>query len=192
MLSKHILLFITLLLLKPSLALSNWAVGLEKVSLINQSAQQEGIENDAIGLTLQINFPQDNTEWSVGIGLYGYSDNEEFTTLVQNQGSTAMYEADSGASASRLFAEYGFIFQPSSNLLLSTKLGYNEVFASSRSITNCSNCPSEDIKIEGGIYGQVGTRFLFDSFNVGIQYNHFLESDKDIKNSIFIFIGFYE
>jgi hypothetical protein len=53
------------------------------------------------------------------------------------------------------------------------------MLASERGISNCSNCYSEDIEIDGGIYGVLGVGQTLGSLDLSVQFQQYLSGDLD-------------
>ena len=57
--------------------------------------------------------------------------------------------------------------------------GLSGIFFSERSISSCSNCYSEDIDIDGGLYGVLGVGHKLGYFDIGLQFHQYFTGDLD-------------
>ncbi len=155
----------------------------------------QGVEDDA--LALEFGYEKrlhSGFVWGAGINWYAYSDNNGFS--VQTEGVFGGVErSDSSASGLSGFGELGYSYTPSKKIELSLMAGYELMLSSSRSVSNCSNCPSEDIDIDTGAYFNPKVVYTFDNmWTLGLSYNSYVSSDVESLISIqlgkrFSFLG---
>jgi hypothetical protein len=58
------------------------------------------------------------------------------------------------------------------------------MIVSERTISNCSNCYSEDIDIDGGPYAGAALGLGSDRVGVTFRYNQYLEGDDGIESTL--------
>ena len=162
--------------------------GLGKASIESSKAQEEGIEDSAT--YLKLGFELQRSHWLFGAGFSGlfYDDNNEFKQTVQDYAGSTSTE-DSSASASNLFAEAGYRYPVSGNIYADLFGGYEYIFSSERSIDNCSDCYSEDIEVESGLYLMPRIQYeVKNGLTLSLAYQHYLSGD--IGNALMFTIGF--
>lgn len=155
-------------------------------------AEREGIEESGFSLGMDV-----YTVWSnhlrVGGGFFSLfmGDNEEYSVMVEDQ-SGNVSEADSSSAVGSFYAEAGLTGKPLDWLTADLMLGYG-ASVSSRSISNCMDCPSEELDVPVG--GYVKTRLGYvlhensGSFSsVGLEYTHFL-GESGMENGLMLSLG---
>lgn len=168
----------------------SWSGHVDHINLVEEEAAREGVEDTAFALGGAAEYYASNTAntLSLGLNLLFYHDNEAFAQYVEDYWGDEGYE-ESDANALMLFAEYGpkYRFGLQKNSFFSARLGVSGIFASERSISNCSNCYSEDIDIDGGVYGILGIGQTLGRIDIDLQFQQYFGGDLD--NALRLKIG---
>jgi hypothetical protein len=61
----------------------------------------------------------------------------------------------------------------------SVRGGVSGILGSERSISNCRNCYSEDIEIDGGVYGVLGIGQTLGNLDLSLQFQQYFSGDLD-------------
>lgn len=163
----------------------SWSGHVDHVNLDAEAANSAHIADSAVALGFAGEYYSDQSEMTLSLGMSAllYNDNDEFSQYVRD--SWGYYgTSESEASALMLFAEYGPKYRLGADHLgfAVVRIGASGILGSERSIPNCSNCYSEDIDIEGGVYGVIGVGRTLGSFDLGLQFQQYFSGD--IDNSI--------
>ncbi len=155
-------------------------VNVESLSIDEEVAALEGVEPDAFAINIEAEyFFNDNLSTVIGLGYLGYDDNEEFTQLTEDAFGD-VDNSSSTASALPLVMDVGYtrFYAGKVPTYVSLRGGLTHMFASERSIENCSDCSSQDINVDGGMFVQAAAGInLGRSFNLGIFYKNYLSGD---------------
>ncbi|MFL0811357.1 MAG: porin family protein [Agarilytica sp.] len=161
---------------------------LGEFDLSSKVAREEGVKDNAT--YFQFAWQAQDKTWLWGAGLSGllYTDRRDFTQFVEDQ-SGDEFSADSEAQAVNIFGEGGYAYAPSKFVSLDMLVGLEVVLSSERSIANCTDCYSEDIDINSGLYISPRVRLLAGEhgFMVGLAYQRYLEAD--IEGGVMLTIG---
>jgi hypothetical protein len=173
-------------------AYSGWAsnVFIGQWTLDSETAKKEGVGTSAVvfGLNGEYYFGGKNQSLQFGGGFLSYDDKNDFSVETEGVGwANKGDKSTESSSASAIFAnfEYGVRhrFGPHKGGYVAGRGGFNALFASERSISNCTDCPSQDIDISGGFYGVAAVGFNFTrGFSMDLDYKQFFSGD--IKNGI--------
>lgn len=161
---------------------------LESVAINEDIAAREGVDDTAVGLGLEVNYiPEDSWfEGTLGFGLIAYDDKQSYSVTVVGTGtfnSGDVSTASSDATGLMGFVEFGPKYAlVEDSITAYAKFGVSGL-SSDRSIANCSNCPEENINIDGGPYLQLGIGFLFETWELMIKYNSYT-GDEGLDNNI--------
>ncbi len=161
----------------PTPNTNGFYVSLGQVSLDEDKAFEEGVEDSAFYFRLAWEGQNDHFVYGAGLSGYVYSDNEGFEQLVEDFGGDVSSE-DSSAVAINLFFEGGY--NHSFNEAISVELmgGFEPTISSERSIGNCTDCYSEDIDIGGGLYFSPRVRFGgANTFSFLLAYHQYLTGE---------------
>lgn len=163
----------------------SWSGHVDHVTFDEEAAWEEGIEESAMAVGFAGEYYTNTSEMTLSLGasFLFYHDNATFAQYVEDYWGDIDYE-ESDASAITLFAEYGpkYRFGADNLSFVVVRGGGTAVLASERSISGCSNCYSEDIDIEGGIYGVVGIGRTLGALDIGLQFQQYFTGD--IDNSV--------
>jgi len=129
-----------------------------RIGLDPELTEQENIKDTATILRFGWEGLSDRLVYGAGMSMFLYSDRAEFSQRVEdvfgNQST-----ADSSANAFNIYGEVGYSYPLSSYVNVDILGGYEWVLKSERSIGECSNCASEDIDINSGLYITPRIRF---------------------------------
>lgn len=171
---------------------ADWSIGgyLESLSLDTEKASEEGIEDSANVFGFVANDQQGLLMVSMGLGIIVYKDNEEFKQAVQYFNDDIDTES-SDATGLLLHFDVGPRFQlgQSRASYFALKGGIGKVAASERSISNCSNCYSEDINIDGGPYVQAALGVGSDNLGVALQFSKYTNEEKGLSSGLRVAIS---
>ncbi len=168
---------------------SRMVVSLGSVSM-DSSVKNEGISDSAFGLKLGWEIKEQDFIYGFGIHSYMYDDAHSFSQQVESTwGSRSTEESD--ASGLALFGELGMSVARANNLDFQVLAGIELMLVSDRSIAYCSDCYSQDIDVNSGLY--VLPRVALhanESFTLGVQYQHFFGGDLQSIPSAWIQFSF--
>ena len=167
----------------------SFGVSLSTVSFDPKSAEREYVKDNAWALGLSGNYWKEQTFLSLGMEFYGYSDRAGFSQRTRDNFGD-VDNSSSDASAFSGFIAYGpyWTFGADQNNVFYAQGGLNHVFSSDRSIPNCSNCYSEDIDLDAGIFGKLGVFHNSGVFQWGVEAVLYPSSD-DFKNALSLVWG---
>jgi len=158
----------------------SWGVNVDKLSIDKDVAWYNWVDNKAwlIGLSAEHFNSANDFTYTIGVDFVSYDDDASFSQYT-NHG----YKS-SDADGMLLYIEAGnkLRFGARGDSFVNVKVGANTMIGSERGIGNCSNCYSEDINIDGGLYGVVGVGHSFNSFDVSLNFKQYFSGDLD--NSI--------
>ena len=177
---KFLILTVILLLAINHSQASTWGLAIGSANFDSEIAEEEGIDESATLLSAMYEKHQ-NEElfFAVGLNIYLIDDNEEFTN------NTTGGVKSSSASGGGLSGEYGIKFYFSEQTTFSITGGYEAILSASRSISNCIDCDSEDIDIDGGPFLRAGLRYHNeDGYSLGINASQFLNSEDGLESAI--------
>lgn len=160
----------------------SWSGHIDHVNIDKEAAAEQWIEDTAFAIGGAAEYYASDSEntLSLGASVLFYRDNAEFSQYVEDWWGYEGYE-DSDANAFMLFAEYGpkYRFGQDNMSFFSVRGGVSGILGSERSISNCSNCYSEDIEIDGGVYGVLGVGQTLGSIDLSLQFQQYFNGDLD-------------
>jgi hypothetical protein len=160
----------------------SWSGHVDHVTIDSEAAAEQWIEDSATAIGGAAEYYSSKTENTLVLGasVLLYHDNAEFAQYVEDYWGDVDY-TESDATAFMLFAEYGpkYRFGQDNMSFFSVRGGVSGILASERSISNCSNCYSEDIEIDGGVYGVLGIGQTLGSLDLSLQFQQYLSGDLD-------------
>lgn len=175
---------------KPSSGGWAWHLYAESVSLDSEQAASQRIKDSAVAIGAGAEYYIADTTQAVrfGFAFMQYSDLGEFSVLTEQQGGFNDGEIDnksSDANGMQLYVDYGIQnrFGANNGGFYTVRGGYALMFGSERAIASCTNCPSQDIDIESGLYGLVGVGFnATPAFSLGLNYKQYFSGD--VENAL--------
>jgi len=171
---------------------SKWSFYLtyNSTSLSTDTTETQGLNDDAGMLELGVSLTAvTGFGTSLGIGFLNLEDNESFSSVVVDDSGSAKI-AESEAYAIPINAELFYENPISNNQRWQYRLGagYTAITNANRETTQCNNCFSQDLEIDGGKYisAAVAWRTFFKprSSRVGLSYRQYLSGD--LENSIML------
>ncbi len=126
--------------------------------------------------------------FAIGLNYIMYNDNNEFSQYVEDNWNDDWYDdwdsgsyEESDANAFMLYAEVGptLYIGADDMSFFSVRGGVSAILDSTRSISYCSDCYSEDINLDGGLYGSVGIGHTFNRFDLSLQFQQYFTGDID-------------
>lgn len=163
----------------------SWSGHVDHINIDKQAAAEQWIENTATAVGGSAEYYSSKTENTLVLGasFLFYRDNAEFAQYVEDYWGDVDY-SESDANAFMLFAEYGpkYRFGQDNMTFVTVRGGVSGILGSERSISGCRNCYSEDIDIEGGVYGVLGIGQTLGSLDLSLQFQQYFSGDLD--NSI--------
>ncbi|WP_331344069.1 hypothetical protein [Cellvibrio sp. UBA7661] len=160
----------------------SWSGHVDHINIDKQAAAEQWIEDTAVAIGGAAEYYASDSEntLSLGASLLFYRDNAEFSQYVEDYWGDESYE-ESDANALMLFAEYGpkYRFGRDNMSFFSVRGGVSGILGSERSISNCRDCYSEDIEIDGGVYGLIGIGQTLGRIDLSLQFQQYLSGDLD-------------
>lgn len=155
----------------------SWGVNIDQLNLDKDAAWYNWVDDKAllIGVSAEHFNSANDFTYTLGVDFVSYDDENGFS---QN---TNYGRKSSSASGMLIYIEAGnkLRFGNRGENFFNVKVGANSMLGSERSIGNCSNCYSEDINIDGGLYGVVGIGHSFDVFDVALNFKQYFSGDLD-------------
>lgn len=160
----------------------SWSGHADHINIDKEAAAEQWIEDTAFAIGGAAEYYASDSEntLSLGASFIFYRDNAEFSQYVEDYWGDEDYE-ESNANAFMLFAEYGpkYRFGQDNMSFFSVRGGVSGILGSERSISNCSNCYSEDIEIDGGVYGVLGIGQTLGAVDISLQFQQYFSGDLD-------------
>lgn len=161
----------------------SWSGNIDHIGITKEVANRPdvlvGTDATAIGFAGEYFTSASEMTYTLGFNYLMYNDNNEFEQYVHDWYGSSYQQSD--ASAMMLYAEAGprYRFGARGMSFFTARAGVSGIFASSRSISNCSNCYSEDINIDGGLYGVLGVGHNFGNVDISLQFQQYITGDLD-------------
>lgn len=156
------------------------AIGLEMISISRQAAREQYIDSSALRLNIEGEYFFTQTlSTTLGMGIISYDDNSSFSQRTEDNFGNVK-NSESSANAVPFYAELGYkrFFSGEATPYITVRGGFSFIMGSERSIGNCSNCYSENIDIDGGMYALLGAGIVAgDSWSLGLHYKNYLSGD---------------
>ncbi|WP_111978982.1 porin family protein [Algibacillus agarilyticus] len=129
----------------------------------------------------------DSFIWGTGLSGYLYSDKAGFT--VRTEGAFGgESDSDSSATAFNGYIEGGYKYAVNDVFSVALLAGYELVLTSDRSVGYCSDCPSEDIDMDAGVYLQPRATFQFgNDWYASLDYNAYMSGD--VESAVMLSVG---
>jgi len=155
---------------------SGFAFSIGHFNLDSDNSAQEGIGDS--GTFLKFGWEAQQSHLAYGFGLSGLllKDNDSFNVTVENNFGS-QYSSSSSVDAFGFYGELGYSLPMGESSKFDLMGGIDLLWAN-RGIANCTDCPSEDVNLDGGLYVEPRLTFVNDgSFNFSIAYRHYPDSD---------------
>ncbi len=154
-------------------------LALGRIGIDEEVALQEGIEDTATYFRFGWEGQSDQVIYGAGLSGYLYSDNDGFSVLVEDY-SGDVSSAGSDANAFNFYGEAGYSYDLSANAFFDIIGGMELVLISERGVSNCTDCPSEDIDVGSGLFVAPRFRLMANSgFTFAISYIQYLTGDTE-------------
>ncbi len=164
-------------------------ISLGEVNFDSEIANLERVKDSAT--YLKLGYEGKNNQLIYGGGLSGffYSDRNRFNQLTEDPFGDISRQSSS-AEAFNLYFEGGYSYQFSHYWSFDMLFGHELVLSSERSISNCSNCFSEDIDIDSGLYFIPRIKLLPNDSNLiwSLSYQYYLSGD--VENAAYLTLGY--
>lgn len=158
-----------------------WLIGVGYFSLEKNNASDEGIGSNATFFKLGWEGQKGSLTYALGMEGFLLSDKDSFRVTVEDSFGDISNESSS-AEGYGVYGELGYSLAFADTMKLDLMGGVDILWAS-RGIGNCSDCPSEDVNLDGGFYIEPRLRFINESgLNVTLGYRQYMNSD--IENGI--------
>ncbi len=155
---------------------STWRLSVDQLSLDSDKTASEGVDDSTIGLGLAIDIKRDHLVGGFGMYIGSIDDSRGFTQTVQDQYGN-ITEADSTVSVLSFFGEFGGSYQLLNEVFGELVAGY-QTMSVDRSISNCSDCDSQDIPVDGGLYVKPRLKVaLGEKYMLSASYMSYLSGD---------------
>lgn len=172
----------------------DWNLKIGNVSIDSEAAAKVGVEDSAMSFEVAGDYVQNNYRTSLFAQYIAYDDLQSFTNVVigsgwSNKGDISSKESD--ASGLLLGVAFGPQWQLDEQ---QTVIGYAQAGAdfmvrSERSIASCSDCYSEDIKLEGGFFVAAGIEKRIDDLRLALVARQHLSGD--LASNISLVVGYH-
>lgn len=162
----------------------SWSGHIDHVTFDAEAAAKltAQIEDTATALGFAAEYYTNTSEntLALGMNILFYRDNAAFAQYVEDYWGDAGY-SESDAAALMVFADYGpkYRFGVDNMSFFTARGGVSGIFASERGISNCYDCYSEDIDIDGGVYGVLGIGHTLGGIDLGLQFQQYFSGDLD-------------
>lgn len=175
-----------------SLSEWQWDLNISSVSIDSDAALQQGVDDSAFSLGVAANYVSANWVTSFTLDLFLYDDNNEFRQDVIgeglfNSGDRTVESSEATAALFSVATGYRWKFGEKDAAAFDLQGGYSVVGFSERSISNCSDCYSEDIDLDGGAFIQASIRRNISSYSIGLFTKQYVSGD--LGGTIGIFVG---
>ena len=160
----------------------SWSGHVDHITIDSEAAAEQFIEDSATAIGGAAEYYSSKTEntLSLGMNFLFYRDNAEFAQFIHDYWGDVNY-TESDATAFMLFAEYGpkYRFGQDNMSFFTVRGGVSGMLYSERAISYCSDCYSEDIDIDGGVYGVLGIGQTLGSLDIALQFQQYFSGDLD-------------
>lgn len=171
----------------------NYEGSLELVNLDSEQAAQEFVKDSATAIGVYVSYVEQDWVTTLRGSFIIYSDLNKFSQVVETSGGFNNGDIDTASSDANAFSlgvatgrQWRLGETEDTRLML--QAGYDHVLASERAIASCSNCYSEDIEIDGGIFVQGALKHNFGVVSAGFIVSQYVTGD-GLSNRIGITIG---
>lgn len=166
---------------------TTWVAGLGFTNIEQKAARNECVGRSNPDMHFNFTAQDGGLVYGGGMALYFFDDHCKFSQdVIDGWGDRG--RVSSTASGLGVFAELGYSvpIEPQ-NVHFDLFAGVEKIWAQ-RSISNCSNCYSEDIDIDGGLYFKPQFKFIRESgFTITLGAKFY--PDSEFEHSIFIDFG---
>lgn len=119
-----------------------------------------------------------NFVWGAGLSGLFYDDKAKINVDLENISTGKRKNENSDATAYGIYGELGYRHSFNEKVAATFVGGYDLTLSSERGFANCSNCPSEDINVDAGLFIAPRVDFQFtDNFLMQLSYQNYLSGD---------------
>ena len=151
--------------------------GVGTFGIDEDKAYEQGVDDSGIILDMgYVGNVGEHFAFLAGISIPIIDDEDPFSQLVEDEWDGDLSYASSDISA------WGFIFEASGRMPLNNSVALGgavglRTLSADREITGCSNCPSEDVDLDGGTYIRPYIKVGSGSFTFEFSYINFFSGD---------------
>lgn len=129
---------------------TTWRLSADQLSFNSEKTTPAGVDDSTLGLGMAIDIKRGYLVGGFGMYIGSLDDSNGFSQAVRDQYGN-ISEADSSVSALSFFAEAGGSYPLMNNVYGELVAGY-QTMSVDRSISDCNDCESQDIPLDGGLY----------------------------------------
>lgn len=149
-----------------------WGADVSVASINSKTAKQEGVDKNAYLLGVNANYISSNWVTSLGMDMVFYDDKSDFKQYVEgdglfNRGDVSVESSSASGLLLSVATGYQWLYGKQQQIALRLQGGASVMAMSERSISGCSNCYSEDIDVDGGIFAKVTALHQGEHINIG-------------------------
>lgn len=157
------------------------------------AAKKEGIKDSMTTLQLAGDYNSQKWKTSLWLDILMYSDQRPFSQWVEgsgwsNNGDISRESSTAGGMTLGVATGPQWVFGANGDNVAYLQGGFNAVIRSTREISSCSNCYSEDINIDGGALVVSGVEHHGENWFVGANLRHHLSGD--LKTGFGLTLGY--
>ncbi|WP_100658180.1 hypothetical protein [Alteromonas flava] len=161
-----------------------WDVGVRAatINIDEATALSQGVEDTAYFIGFTGNYLQNNWITTLGMDIVVYDDNAEFSQVVVgdglfNDGDVSTESSSANGILLSVATGYQWVFGERADVSFALQGGFSQMLYSERSIDYCSNCYSEDIDVDGGLFVQATLMKHNESIDVGLFLQQYVSGD---------------
>jgi hypothetical protein len=148
-------------------------------SIDSARASQQGVDDSAWLVGFSADYTQSDWVTSLGLDVTLYDDKLKFTQAVEGTGSFNNGDRSTAKSSANGFllyvaTGYQWKFTEQQNVAVRLQGGFAQMVSSERSIGTCTNCYSEDINIDGGVFAKATVLRSGESVSFGAYLQQYL------------------
>ncbi len=150
-----------------------------QLSLTSEALKEEPtISKNAMEYSFSADYESGKWLTSLGIGLQVYDDSDSWEQDVVDQfgNEDTVDSSTTGWSVSAAFGPRWFLGNKEEHMLVA-QAGYAYVGDASRGVGLCTDCPGEDIDVEGGAFFKATYLYSFSGMAVGFHATKYLSGD---------------
>lgn len=154
-----------------------WVFGVGEAQIDKQTAFEERVGSSATYIQAGWQGQKNHLVFGAGLSIYMFNDKDSFSQDVENGWGDVSRESSS-ADGYGLYGELGYSWMIKPQTIHLDLMGGLEMIWAERSIANCSDCYSEDIDVDSGLYVKPSMKFIAENgFFFNIAYTQYLSAD---------------
>lgn len=159
----------------------------------DESVFAQGIEDSATGFGFELDYEKSGWYTTVSAEYLAYDDNLTFRQKVigtgwANKGDSSTKSSNASGLLMGMASGVVRYYGESNDIGLYAQGGINIMARSERTIEACSNCSSQDIDIDGGLFIKTGVKKKFGRMNIGLHAKYYLSGDS-LNSTLALSIG---